>query len=169
MLSIFCCNVVEIGKTLLKKVILDKIKEFRSMAFPLKDRCRLESCCVCFSIWRRHIPVVNTGCSQVFCEVNSQYFDEVLWVVYFGILYFFVNIIDFGVCRRCYCGFSFEIFLIASLKSFSSSRGNSYIPWLLLIIKIRFTCGDEKILSNIKKSRNIMIKMVDVEIEDFPL
>ena len=50
MLSIFCFNVVEIGKTLLKKVILDKIKEFRSMAFPLKDRCRLESCCVCFSI-----------------------------------------------------------------------------------------------------------------------
>ena len=50
MLSIFCCNVVEIGKTLLKKVILDKIKEFRRMAFPLKDRCRQESYCVCFSI-----------------------------------------------------------------------------------------------------------------------
>ena len=52
--SIFCCNVVGIGKTLLKKVTLDKIRELRSIGFPLKERCRLESCCVCFSIGVRH-------------------------------------------------------------------------------------------------------------------
>ena len=50
MLSIFCCNVVGIEKTLLKKVTLSKIKEFRSMVFPLKERCRLESCCVFFRL-----------------------------------------------------------------------------------------------------------------------
>ena len=34
------------------------------------------------------------------------------------------------------------------------------IPCLLLIITIRFNCGDKKILSNIKKSQNIMTKTI---------
>ena len=38
------------------------------------------------------------------------------------------------------------------LKSFS----NSYIPCLLLRIRLYFTCGIKKIWSNIKKSQNIM-------------
>ena len=38
--------------------------------------------------------------------------------------------------------------------------GNSYIPCLLLIITILFTCGDTKILSNIKMSQNIMTRIV---------
>ena len=50
MFSVFCCNVAGIGKTLLKKVTLDKIRELKSMAFPLKERCCQESCCVIFSI-----------------------------------------------------------------------------------------------------------------------
>ena len=49
MLCIFCGNVVEIRKMLLK-VTLDKIGELRSMAIPLKDGCRPERSCVCFSI-----------------------------------------------------------------------------------------------------------------------
>ena len=40
------------------------------------------------------------------------------------------------------------------------SCGNSYIPCLSLVITIRFTCGDTKILSNIKMSQNIMIRIV---------
>ena len=38
-----------------------------------------------------------------------------------------------------------------SLKLFGISWDNSYIPYLLLIIKPCFTCGDRKIWSNIKK------------------
>ena len=37
---------------------------------------------------------------------------------------------------------------------------NSYIPCLLLIITIHFTCGDKKSSSNIKKSQNIMTRIV---------
>ena len=55
MFSIFCWNVAVIGKTLLKMVTLDKIRELRSMVFPLKERCRLESCCICFLILVRHL------------------------------------------------------------------------------------------------------------------
>ena len=44
---------------------------------------------------------------------------------------------------------SFEIFLILpnffNLKSFSKLWGNSYIPCLLLMITLRFTCGEKKI------------------------
>ena len=67
------CKVIVIGKTLLKKVSLDKIRELRSMAFPLKERYRLESCCVFFffSFSSESIAVVNTGYLKVFCEVNS--------------------------------------------------------------------------------------------------
>ena len=50
-----------------------------------------------------------------------------------------------GVGRWVIIPWSFEIFLIfpnfLSLKSF----GNSYIPRLLLIITLRFTCGEKKI------------------------
>ena len=34
------------------------------------------------------------------------------------------------------------------------------MPCLLLTITIRFTCGDTKILSNIKMSQNIMTRIV---------
>ena len=44
---------------------------------------------------------------------------------------------------------------VLSLKSFSNSWGNSYIQCLLLIITIHFTCGDKKILSNLKKTLKI--------------
>ena len=45
---------------------------------------------------------------------------------------------------------------VLSLKSF----GNSYILCLLLIIMIRFTCGDTKVLPNIKMSQNIITRIV---------
>ena len=35
---------------------------------------------------------------------------------------------------------------ILSLKSFGNSWGNSYVPALLLIITLRFTWGEKKIL-----------------------
>ena len=43
---------------------------------------------------------------------------------------------------------------------FGNLWGNLYIPCLLLIITIRFTCGDTKILSNIKMSQIIMTRIV---------
>ena len=46
---------------------------------------------------------------------------------------------------------------IISLQSFGSSWCNSYMSCLLLIITLCFTCGERKIWSNIKWSRNIMI------------
>ena len=53
---------------------------------------------------------------------------------------------------------SFEIFpKILSLKWFSNSWGNSYIPCFLLIIMLSFICGERKIWSNIKKSQSITI------------
>ena len=54
----------------------------------------------------------------------------------------------------------FEIFLIfpnfLSLELF----GNSYIPCLLLIVRIGFSCSDTKTLSNIKMSQSIMTRIV---------
>ena len=43
-----------------------------------------------------------------------------------------------------------------TFKLFSSTECNTYIPCFLLIITLCFTCGERKIWSNIKKSRNIM-------------
>ena len=40
---------------------------------------------------------------------------------------------------------------ILSLKSFDNTWSKSYIPCLLLIKMLRFTCGEKKIFSNIKK------------------
>ena len=37
---------------------------------------------------------------------------------------------------------------ISSVKSFGNSWGNSYIPYLLLIITFRLSCGKKKIWSN---------------------
>ena len=61
---------------------------------------------------------------------------------------------------------SFEIFLIfpnflTSIKSFENSWGNSYIPCLLLLILLRFTCG-VKIKSGkvSKKSQSFMSMIV---------
>ena len=54
----------------------------------------------------------------------------------------------------------FQLLKVLSLKSFGNLFGNSYIPCLLLIITIHFTCGDTKILSNIKMSQNIMARIV---------
>ena len=39
-------------------------------------------------------------------------------------------------------------------------KTNLLIPCLLLIITLRFTCGERKIWSNIKKSQNIMTMIV---------
>lgn len=46
----FCISLL-IGKTLVRNVTLGNIREFKSMAFPLKDRCLLENCCICVSIF----------------------------------------------------------------------------------------------------------------------
>ena len=54
---------------------------------------------------------------------------------------------------------------ILSLKSFGNSWGNSYKLYLLLIVRLRFTCGESKICSTIKKSQNIM-RMVVIEGEN---
>ena len=54
--------------------------------------------------------------------------------------------------------FSFSSILI--LKSF----GNSFVLCLLLIITLRFTCGEKKISSSIKMSQNIMNMFVDLMI-----
>ena len=40
--------------------------------------------------------------------------------------------------------------------------GNSYIPYLLLIITLRFTYGAKKIWSNIKKFQNIMTMIIHI-------
>ena len=48
--TFYCSKVIGIGKTLLKKVNFDEITKLGSMAFPLRERCRLESCFVSFSI-----------------------------------------------------------------------------------------------------------------------
>ena len=49
MLSIFCCNVVEIGKTLLKKVILDKAdvvwKVWKVVVFVFRFELDIDSSC----------------------------------------------------------------------------------------------------------------------------
>ena len=49
-----------------------------------------------------------------------------------------------------------EFLEILSFKSFGNSWGISYIPSLLLIITLLFTCGEKKICSSIKMSQNIM-------------
>ena len=54
----------------------------------------------------------------------------------------------------------FEIF--QSLKPFGNSWDNSYIPCLLLIITLGFTCGERKICSTIKKCQNIMNMIVTI-------
>ena len=41
-------------------------------------------------------------------------------------------------------------------NSFGNLWGNSQIPYLLLIITLRFTCREKKICSSIKMSQNIM-------------
>ena len=53
--SSFCCIEVGIGNTLLRKVTLEKISVFKSIAFPLKDRCLREICCICFSIFCKQL------------------------------------------------------------------------------------------------------------------
>ena len=57
--SSFYCTRLDTGKTLLRKVTLERIRVFKSMAFPLKDRCPLESCCVCFSIFCKQLIQLN--------------------------------------------------------------------------------------------------------------
>ena len=49
---------------------------------------------------------------------------------------------------------------VLSLKSFDNSWGILYILYFLRIITIRFTCGDTKILANIKMSQNILTRIV---------
>ena len=49
---------------------------------------------------------------------------------------------------------------VLSLKSFDNSWGILYILCFLRIITIRFTCGDTKILANIKMSQNILTRIV---------
>ena len=49
-----------------------------------------------------------------------------------------------------------------SLKLFGNSWGFLYIPFLLLIITLRFTCGQKKIWSNIRKSQIILTMNVSL-------
>ena len=49
---------------------------------------------------------------------------------------------------------------ILSFKLFGDSWGTLYIPYLLLVIALRLTCGEKKIWSNIKKCQNIMTRIV---------
>ena len=49
---------------------------------------------------------------------------------------------------------------VLSLQLFGNSSGNWYIFCLLLTITLRFTCGERKICSNIKKSQRIMSTIV---------
>ena len=44
----------------------------------------------------------------------------------------------------------------SALQENFNSGGNSYIPCLLQIITFRFTYGERKMCSTIKKSKNIM-------------
>ena len=44
----------------------------------------------------------------------------------------------------------------SALQEKFNSGGNSYIPCLLQIITFRFTYGERKMCSTIKKSKNIM-------------
>ena len=48
---------------------------------------------------------------------------------------------------------------VLSFKSLSNLWDNSYIPCLLLIIALSFTCGEKKVWQNIKRCQNIM-KMI---------
>ena len=92
-----------------------------------------------------------------------------------GIFYQCWQNFDFGggTGRRAAIVWSFEIswyFLISEGPgSFGKLWYNWYVlclswnvPCLLLIITIRFTCGDTKTLSNIKMSKNIMSRIVDL-------
>ena len=49
---------------------------------------------------------------------------------------------------------------ILSLKSFDNTWSKSYIPCLLLIKMLRFTCGEKKICQTSKMSQNIMTMIV---------
>ena len=49
---------------------------------------------------------------------------------------------------------------IQSLKSIGNSWGNLYIPCLVPIIALRFTCGARKICNNIIKSQNMKMIVV---------
>ena len=53
-----------------------------------------------------------------------------------------------------------KIFSSADKSSVTDSLHNSYIPCLLIIIMLRFTCGERKICSIMKKSQNIMNMIV---------
>ena len=55
--------------------------------------------------------------------------------------------------------FTFPNFLRSSLRK---SQGNSFIPCLLLITLLRFTCGKRKIWENIKKRQNIIKTIVNI-------
>ena len=50
---------------------------------------------------------------------------------------------------------------ILTLKSFGNSCGNSYIHFLVIIIQFRFTCGEKKLCLNVKKSTNVLYKIVE--------
>ena len=60
----------------------------------------------------------------------------------------------------------FEIFLIfsnflrSSLKVFGNSWGNSYTKFVILDIKVRFTCGKSDLYWNIVEFYNIFIRIV---------
>ena len=48
-----------------------------------------------------------------------------------------------------------KVLRLKGLMFYGESWGNVYTPCLLIIITLRFTCGENKILSDIKKSQNI--------------
>ena len=88
------------------------------------------------------------------------FWNRTLWEVqflFFGS--FFAGIEKVFILGGRPCAWGFEILLIFSnfvrsfLKSLGNSRNNSYLPCLFLIINLRFTCGDRKLWSNVKKSQ----------------
>ena len=54
----------------------------------------------------------------------------------------------------------FEIFLLISVQQLVKKF--VYVPYLLLIIRLRFTWGERKIWPNVEKSQNIMTMVVAI-------
>ena len=54
-----CCIELGIGEKLLKKVTLDRSHVFKSVAFPLNEKCLLDIGCTCFSISSKQLFQLN--------------------------------------------------------------------------------------------------------------
>ena len=63
---------------------------------------------------------------------------------YFSLLFFFLFYFVFASIDKIFI-LAGRLGYFLSLETFGKSWGNSYIPCLLLIITLRFTCGERKI------------------------